>query len=143
MDAEAFSLNYATVENPTVTWLSAGMYLDERIAFRMALEADDITDLTIKVTLRGNTYEYTQEDLIPIEGQENQYHLYFDQLDASQMRDAVLFTAYRGEEAVSNTIRYSVECYIARKQNDTSIPNLAELVKSIIRYGDAAKAFKY
>lgn len=141
VDNDVFTPTYATVENPTAAWQSGGLYLDDRICFRMTLEAADITDLSVKVELAGKSYSIAQEDLVPIGGNENLYYVYFDQLNAAQMRTPVLFTAYRGGVAVSHTIRYSIECYVADKQSNTETPNLADLVRSIIRYGDAAEAY--
>ena len=141
VDKEAFNLTYATVENPTVQWKSGGLYLQDRINMRFTLETADTTDLTIKIVAMGRTHTFTAEDLVPVENAENQYYIYFDWLNASQMRENVLITAYQGEKAVSNTVQYSIECYISEKQNETEIPNLAELVKAIIRYGDAAAAY--
>ena len=141
MSNEAFNLTYATVENPTVAWKSGGLYLQDRIAFRLTLEAADISGLTVKVEIGEKTYELTQDALVPVEGGSNQYYIYFDELNAAQLRDTVLFTVYRGQEAVSNTVSYSVECYAYEMQSDTETPYLADLVKAMICYGDAAKAF--
>ena len=57
------------------------------------------------------------------------------------MSQNVFVTAYRNGEAVSNTIRYSIESYAAKNITDTTYPYLAELVDAMMKYGDAAKAY--
>ena len=136
-----FNLEYATIDNPTAHWKSAGLLLEENVSIRFGLEIADLTDVTIRIAFEDKEYTFTQEDLVPVEGEANLYHIYFDKLNAAQMRTPVLATVYRGDAAISNTICYSIECYIFKKQDDTTVDYLADLVKAIICYGDAADAF--
>ena len=65
--------------------------------------------------------------------------MYFDGYNASQMSDAVYVTAYIGDTAVSNTLRYSIESYAASKMGENT--ELTELLCAMMKYGDAAAAF--
>ena len=68
------------------------------------------------------------------------YCAYFDGLDPTQMRKVVTAQIFDGEEAVSVKAAFSIESYAnwAYSSNDAE---LAELVKNMMRYGDAAAAW--
>jgi len=46
---------------------------------------------------------------------------------------------YQNGRQVSNTVHYSAEAYVAKHAADGN--DLGSLVKALIRYGDAAKAY--
>lgn len=64
----------------------------------------------------------------------------FRGLTAVQMSDTVYATAYHGDEEISNTVSYSIESYAYAKQNDAD-ETLAALVKAMMKYGNAARAY--
>ena len=68
------------------------------------------------------------------------YYAYFDGLDASMMRKSLYLTVYSGDTAVSNTVQYSIASY-AYEKKDSTIPGLADLVKAMMKYGDAASVY--
>jgi len=61
-------------------------------------------------------------------------------ITAGQMSETVYATAYRGDEAISNTVSYSIESYAYAKQNDADA-SLAALVRAMMRYGNTAYAY--
>ena len=71
----------------------------------------------------------------------NTYKIYFKNLMARQMRCPVYVTVMKDGEAISHTVRYSVESYACAKWNDTAVAGLADLVKAMMRYGDASYAY--
>lgn len=132
------NLEYETIENPTVQWKGGGLNLQKSVGMRFKIAADNIENLTVKVTndigeetiIASDTFEATDDG----------YYVFFEGLNVGQMSDVVYLTVYDGDTAVSNTIRYSIESYAYAKQNSTDT-NLAELVKAMMRYGDSAKAY--
>ena len=57
------------------------------------------------------------------------------------MFDEIYITAYRGENAVSNTLLFSVESYAYQVQSTMSGSDLAILTNSMIKYGASAKKY--
>ncbi|MBQ8869138.1 MAG: carboxypeptidase regulatory-like domain-containing protein [Oscillospiraceae bacterium] len=126
---------YATIENPTVTWKGAGLNLRDSITLRFKLYAENIQNLTVKITTEdGEKWTIKSREF---EKTEDNYYVYFDCLSAAQMSEAVYVTVYNGDVAVSNTICYSIESYAYTKQNDED-ENLSKLVKAMMKYGNSA-----
>ncbi len=64
------------------------------------------------------------------------------------MSAPVTFTLYRDGEVISNTALYSIESYVdivvstyGNVTEPANIVNLVNLVKEMLKYGDAAKAY--
>lgn len=130
--------SYATVTEPTVSWTGGGLSLRDSVAIRLRLKTESVSGLSIKVTMDGKEFELTEFTLVS-DG-DGEYYVYFKQLNAGQMRRAITATAYRDGAAVSDTVRYSVESYVANNL-DAGEAYLADLVKALIRYGDSAYAY--
>ena len=72
----------------------------------------------------------------------NRYYVYFEGLNAAQMSDTVYATITRDDTAVSNTVAYSIESYAYSKLNNTgTTETLQNILKAMMKYGDAAKAY--
>ena len=129
---------HAVIDDPTVTWKSAGISLSDSVKMRFKIAADDIEDLKVVVTNDIGDKWIIYSDLFEIVG--DGYYFYFNELNASQMSEAVYLTVYNGDTAVSNTLCYSIESYVYAKQgsDDTA---LAELVMAMMKYGNAAKVY--
>ncbi len=143
-DIETFnnSLNtkYATVENPTVKWRGAELELSNSIAMKFLIKAENITDLTVKIT-DDNDRSWTVNSNTFKKYKDGYYYVYFGGLDVTQMSENIYLTVYNGEEKVSNTVRYSIESYAAAMK-DSSYENLGPLVHSMMKYGKSAKTYK-
>ena len=131
------NLEYEKVEAPTVTWTGGGLSLRDSVAIRLRLKTDSLEGLTVKVVMGEKTYEL---DSFSVADKAGEYYVYFRGLNASQMRTAITATAYRDGQAVSDTVRYSVESYAASKL-DAADAYLADLVKAMMRYGDSAENY--
>lgn len=129
-------LAYEVVEDPDCLWKGAGLLLDNSIELRFKIATDTLDQLSIRIT-NGNR-EWYINDFFPTD---NGYYFYFNGLNAAQMHDTLYLTAYRDGNAVSNTITYSIESYIASKQNDESDMNLQTLVNALICYGCSAENY--
>jgi len=131
-------LEYATVETPSVTWNGGSLLLSDSVTVRYTLTAASLDGLTVKLEAGNCEYIIDGSELLPAE-KENQYYLYFDKLNAAQMREPIFATAYTDGTAVSNTVRYSIESYVSEKDNGGDA--LAALVKAMLCYGDAAASY--
>lgn len=131
-------LEYAVVDNPTVTWEGAALRLRESVTINFVINAQSIENLTLKVSDGTNEWNISAENFI--DQGDNIYHVYFNGFIASQMRNPVYVTVYNGETAVSNTICYSIESY-AYEMADGTDENLTNLLIDMMKYGDAAYAY--
>ena len=134
-----FDKAYATVENPSVNWLGAGLNLQQSITLRFKIDKTDVEGLRVKVTSGVNTWWI---DSSLFEETTDGYYIYFSCMDASQLRETLYLTVCQGNVAVSNTIRYSIASYAYSKQNtdDTKLYNLLE---AMMKYGDSAYAYTH
>lgn len=129
-----FDVAYEKIDNPTVEWKAAGLNLNNSISLRFKLSADSIEGLTVKVQCNSQSWIIPSERFEETSGG---YYLYFDQLNATQMKDSLYLTVYKNGVAVSDTLCYSVESYAYKKQN-SEIPYLSDLVNTMINYGNSA-----
>ena len=129
---------YETVDAPTVKWSGAGLNLRESVAIRIKFSTESYEGLEIRVTLAGETYVIGETDF---DYRTDGTYVHFQNLTAAQMSEPIYVRAYRDGVQVSNTMSYSIESYAYAKQNDTSIPYLADLVKAMMAYGDACRSY--
>lgn len=125
---------YATIENPKAQWKGAGLYLQDSVTLRFKLSAESIEGLSVKI--RGATQTWTVDSSEFVEISDG-YNLYFNKLDAAQMSEKLYLTVYSGDVVVSNTVCYSIESYAYEMQNST-VSNIADLVKAMMKYGNSA-----
>jgi hypothetical protein len=126
---------FAVVENATATWKSAGLNLKENVCVRLKFAADSIEGLSVKVTTTTNSWTIPASEF---EAAGNgTYYVYFSGLNAGQMREVIYATVCNGDVAVSNTVAYSIETYVAKNLDSAA----GDLLAAMIKYGDAAAAF--
>ena len=128
---------YATIENPTVIWKGASLYLESKVNARLTIEARDLTGLSVKFVIDG--VEYTSNNFEAQPDKENRYYVYFDSIIPSQMRTPFTATVYKDGVAVSNTLQYSIQSYVVGKT--TPGTNLNDLVIAMLKFGDACAAY--
>ena len=130
---------YKTVEAPTATWMAANLVLQNSIGIRFHVKVENPENVSIVFkTEHGYSFTFTKDALIPIEGSENEYYIYFNQLNATMVRTCVYATVYQGDTAISNTLRYSIESYVYSMKDDATY---GALVKAIMYYGASASAY--
>lgn len=134
--------DFEVLESPQAVWKSVGLNLEESFTMRakFVLDSDiDISNVTVKAI------SYMGERIIEasefIKSGENEYYVFFDEIFATQIAMPVYFTVYIDDNAISNTLRYSVESYAYLKQNSENTA-LADLVKAIARYGYCAATYQ-
>lgn len=131
--------NYKEIENASVIWKGAGLSLYDSVSVRYTFTADNIDNLTLKVTCNNRIWTYGKDDII--DNGNGTYSVLFTDLNADQMSDAIYITAYNSDMEVSNTLCYSVESYAALIHS--SMPNsaLEDLTRAMIKYGTSAKKY--
>ena len=128
---------YATVEDPAVKWKGATLVLQDAVTMRYKIQANNIEGLTAKFTCEGNTWYIPASQFKPADTSDT-YYIYFNGLNAGQMRSLVYVTIYDGDTAVSNTVQYSIESYASGK---TTNVELSGIVTAMMLYGDSAYNF--
>jgi hypothetical protein len=115
------------------------LILDSKVLVRVKVNCPNVEGYTVKVNLAGKDYEYPVSELEAVEGEANNYYLYFDQVTAKQFDKliTVSFTNAEGTQ-IGRTLEYSVCSYIQRNQNSSNT-KLANLLQAIYNYGESAK----
>ncbi len=126
---------YETAQNAYVNWTGVGLNLNKTTSMKLKFRAESVEGLTVLATCGDQSWTLTKSDISKV-GYD--YIIYFSELDASQIRDNVYFTFYKDGEKVSDTLCYSVESYVAIMENNET---LMPLLKSMLKYGDSAKAY--
>lgn len=133
--------SYATCDNRLVK-LGTALRLSDSVELAIPLNMTDVTvnDLTMKVEVGNRTlnYSYAENPECFELGKDGYWYFYFNGLYANQLSDEVFITAYKGEEQVSYTLRYSAESYAATVKDE----KLKAVTDAMMRYGDSAKAYK-
>ena len=134
---------YEVVDSSIAKWNAATIQLESAITIRYKVTIDDITGTKALITCGNSTYTVDSSEFELIKDTTNQYYIYFAKLDASQLSAPVYIKLVKDGVAVSNTLRYSVESYINNNYtSDKYGPHFVPLIKSIIKYGDSAKAYR-
>lgn len=133
--------SYATCDNRLVK-LGTALRLSDSVELAIPLNMTDVTvnDLTMKVKVGNRTlsYSYAENPECFELGKDGYWYFYFNGLYANQLSDEVFITAYKGEEQVSYTLRYSAESYAATVKDE----KLKAVTDAMMRYGKSAKAYK-
>lgn len=132
--------SYATCENRLVRFGTA-LRLNNAVEIAIPLNMTNVTleELTFKVKIgsRDLTYTYSDNPENFEKGKDGYWYFYFDGVYANQMSDEVFITAYRRDEQVSYTLKYSVESYAATVTDS----KLKKVTDAMMRYGNSAKAY--
>lgn len=71
----------------------------------------------------------------------NSFAAYFNGLKASEFRSVLFLTLVRGDEAISATVKYSLDTYAANRLEASTDENYKELLKKTLVYSDSAKNY--
>lgn len=132
--------SYETCENRLVKFGTA-LRLNNSVEIAIPLNMTNVTldDLSFKVKIgsRTLTYTYAENPDNFEKGKDGYWYFYFDGVYANQMSDEVFITAYKGDEQVSYTLKYSVESYAATVTD----AKLKAVTDAMMRYSNSAKAY--
>ncbi len=136
---------YETIDNPTVSWYSASLYLYDTVEMRFIIRADDITNLRAKVQSKKTDKVWYIDASDFVSAGSNFYYFDFDKFQAVQMREVVLVTVLNGDTPVSNTLSYDIESYAHQisQLTDPQYDTLKDVTVAMMKYGDSAYNFRY
>ncbi len=130
---------YAKVDNPTAVWQSANLNLKDAITIGYTVQIADTAPkdgIYAKFECSGKVWTIPYSKFINTNGTRHKINM--RDLNAAQLSETVYATICdKNGNAISDTLAYSVESYVARKLNDGD-EKLVDLIKSMMRYGDAA-----
>ena len=131
--------NYATVGSPSATWRGVGLNLIDGIQIRVKFYATDVTGMSVYFEDEDG-HSKTVSTFTNVPGEKNCHYAFLTGLNAYQISTPITATVKNGGNAVSNTLRYSIESYAFDAQGITD-GNLDNLVRAMVRYGDSAKVY--
>ena len=125
-----------------VKWTAAALKLEGNVAIRLKFaELDNMTftdNLHVKYTINDGTDTY--DATMVAYAVPGSYMCYID-MPVNMMKATIHAVVYDGNDPVSNTLNYSIETYLAAKQ-DVDTNGLGDLVKAIMRFGNAAAVYQ-
>lgn len=131
------------MEAPTLKWKSASLVLGNRISLQfianLSTYEDSLSNLSARISYEdanGAVKTVILSHFVPIEGSDSLYSIECDFLAAKDLRCVLTASLYEGETQCSRSVRYSVESYASRQQNE-----LLTLCRAIMAYSDSARSF--
>ncbi|MBR0302998.1 MAG: hypothetical protein IJQ80_04040, partial [Clostridia bacterium] len=96
---------YRTVQDPSVNWAGVSLRLNDSVTMQFVFTTDDTDGVTVRIENGEGTLlkEITAEEFRTSGGY---YIAAYNGLTAGQLSETVYATAYRGGEAISNTVAY-------------------------------------
>ena len=117
------------------------MVLDSAVTLKLKFAAESVEGLQVRIAIEKGDTVLIDSSYFTYDAAEQLYVLHVNGLNADQMSRKLVLTVLDADgKAVSNTAQYSIESYAYEKQNST-VPGLADLVKAMMHYGNAAKNY--
>ena len=139
------NVNYEVLDGATNSFLGANLVLTEKVEMQFIMTIPDLTNVTLEVTVGEDTYSLpaSQFEVFSTSPKyPDSYKVNFSQMLATDMRADVTAKICCDGVVTSNTLLYSVESYAATKLTAANTAeNLANLLKMMMYYGDAAAAY--
>lgn len=134
---------YETIDNPSVGWYSAGLYLYDTVEMRFYISTPNANGLRAKVqsAKTGKTWYIENSEFKKYSN--GYYYFDFDKFQAIQMREVVYVTILNGDTPVSNTLSYDIESYAYSVSNSQGNEILKKVTDAMMKYGDSAYNFRY
>lgn len=138
--SSAFSKEYETISNPAVAWKGASLKLEDSVTIRFTIETEDISNMVAVIRCGEQQWSIEYDRFVDLGN--NRYYVYFEGLNAAQMSDVVYATITQDNVVISNTVAYSIESYAYSKLSNTDTTEaLKNILETMMKYGDAAKAY--
>ena len=118
----------------TSFWKSHALYLDSGISIKLGFTADDYENIYVSVQNEDGD-EVTQINNFYISPYGKRY-FYFNGVFANEIDDIYTFTIMKDGKAISETLSYSAESYIAVAKD-----NVTALSKTLLAYGRSAENY--
>lgn len=126
-----------------IKWHSAGLYLENTMSVRFGFKVNltentNLEDLKVVISINGRTTVYNVNELEADE--DGVYRIYYRGVYAKEFDDIIEAYFLNKEEQIGNTLQYSVNTYIYKKQEATD-EALVSIVKAIYNYGASTKSY--
>lgn len=122
-----------------VGWNSASLQCGSKMAMTFSFHTNEPLKTTVEVTINGRTEVFDiPENMVTASGN---YTTVFTGISATEFDDTVTAVIKVDGVQVGQTLTYSVNSYVYSMQNNTSVENLAALVRAIYNYGASAKDY--
>lgn len=132
---------YAVVEGAAATWKGVALALGDTVAVRFKFEAADIEGLKVKIISDEGNWTIDSSKFVVADAVDT-YYVMFNGLNAAQMSLPIYATVYdANNNAISNTLQYSIESYAASMQGGSDTA-LAKLTMAMMKYGNSAKIYR-
>ncbi len=132
---------YAVIDGATATWKGVALALGDTVAVRFKFEAADIEGLKVKITGDEGNWTIDSSKFVAADAADT-YYVMFNGLNAAQMSLPIYATVYdANNNAISNTLQYSIESYAASMQGGSDTA-LAKLTMAMMKYGNSAKVYR-
>ncbi len=128
---------HTTVQNPSVTWKSAGMFLSQTVRMSFRITAASTAGLSVRITVGTDSYTVTS---FTANG-DGTHTFFFENLGFTRLDETMYLTVMQNGTAVSNTLAYSAASYAAGRQDSTTDPALSALVDAMMSFGRALKVW--
>ena len=135
-ECEAAKNSISVTDNieESATWKNHSLYLDSGISIKLGFTADDYEDIYVSVKNEDGD-EVTQINNFYISPYGKRY-FYFNGIFANEIDNIYTFTVMKDKKAISETLSYSAESYIAVTKG-----NVLPLAKALLAYGRSAKDY--
>ena len=131
------SAKHVEISNASATWNATALVLLSKTTMRLRFTySGDITQVKMKAYVNGGA-EVEVTEFVDLGN--GSYYAYFDDFTAFQFISPIDFTLEANGSAISNTLRYSVESYVAKNKNSATLGNI---VSAMMKYGKAAVAYR-
>lgn len=118
-------------------WTSASLILRSNLAARFTFTAEDVSDLTVRISINGRTQDFTADRFT--DAGDGSWYVEISQILATEFNDAISASFLKDGEPIGRTVNYSVNAYVAGACEGDS--TLAALVRALYNYGCSASAY--
>ncbi len=123
-----------------LAWHGAGLRLENQMAIYLTFRCASTEGLKLRVTVADRTEEYEASDFLRQD--DGYYRVYVFGIGAAEFDETVTATFYQGENAVGQTLCYSVNSYIYAKHASAESP-VQGLLRAVYNYGKSVYAYAY
>jgi hypothetical protein len=126
-----------------IKWHSAGLYLENTMSVRLGFKVNlteniNKEDLKVVVSINGRTTIYNVSELEA--DADGVYRIYYRGVYAKEFNDVIEAYFLNKDVQIGNTLQYSVNTYIYKKQ-ESSDEALVAIIKAIYNYGASTEEY--
>lgn len=128
---------FSVLDAPEITWKSAALSLNDSVTIKFSFTAANTDGISVVIeSENGEILRNISADELEISG--GRCIAKFKGLNVGQMSEKIYITVYRENTAISNTLSYSIESYAYTMTSNDVTDTLSNLLKAMMKYGNAA-----